>query len=119
MIIDTLKNKYSLLFLLKKLQLSKSSYYYQEKVLLQPDKHVSLRILIKELFNENKNRYGDRRIHALLRREAIIVSEKIVRQIMKEENLVVKVKRTTKYNSYAGEVTPSVPNKEEFFCGIA
>ena len=41
----------------------------------------------------------------------IIVSEKIVRQIMKEEHLVVKVKRTAKYNSYAGEVTPSVPNK--------
>ena len=30
---------------------------------------------------------------------------------MDEENLVVKVKRTAKYNSYAGEVTPSVPNE--------
>lgn len=29
---------------------------------------------------------------------------------MHEENLVVKVKRTAKYNSYAGEVTPAVPN---------
>lgn len=112
-IIDALKNKYSLLFLLKELQLSKSSYYYQEKVLLHPDKYVSLRVRIKELFNENKSRYGYRRIHALLRREAIIVSEKIVRRIMKEENRMVKVKRTAKYNSYAGEVTPSVPNKIE------
>lgn len=32
---------------------------------------------------------------------------------MYEENLVVKVKRTAKYNSYAGEVTPSVPNEIE------
>ena len=112
-IIDTLKTKYSLLFLLKKLQLSKSSYYYQKKVLFQPDKYISLRIRIKELFTQNKNRYGYRRIHALLKREGIIVSEKIVRQIMKEEHLVVKVKRTAKYNSYAGEVTPSVPNKIE------
>lgn len=56
--------------------------------MLQPDKYVSLRIRIKELFSDNKNRYGYRRIHALLRREAIIVYEKIVRQIMKEENLL-------------------------------
>ena len=91
-IIDALKNKYSQLFLLKKLQLSKSSYYYQEKLLLHPDKYGYLRVRIKELFNENKSRYGYRKICALLRREAIIVSEKIVRRIMKEETLMVKVK---------------------------
>lgn len=86
--------------------------------MLQLDKYVSLRIRIKELFNENKNRYGCRRIHALLKREASIFSEKILRKIMKEVNLVVKVKRTAKYNSYASEVTPPVPNKhrEGFFC---
>ncbi|MFR3835958.1 MAG: IS3 family transposase [Eubacterium sp.] len=30
-----------------------------------------------ELFTENKGRYGYRRIHALLKRENIIVSEKL------------------------------------------
>ena len=110
-IIDALKTEYSLPHLLKKLHLSKSSYYYQEKVISQPDKYFSLRIHIKELFAKNKNRYGYRRIHALLKREGIIVSEKIVRRIMQEENLVVKVKKTAKYNSYVGEVTPAVPNK--------
>lgn len=112
-IIDALKIKYSLPRLLKKLCLSKSSYYYQEKVLSQPDKYSSLRIHIKELFAQNKNRYGYRRIHVLLKREGIIVSEKIVRRILREENLVVKVKKTAKYNSYAGEVTPAVPNRIE------
>lgn len=112
-IIDALKAKYSLPQLLEKLNLSKSSYYYQEKVLSQPDKYFSLRIRIKELFTENKNRYGYRRIHALLKREGTIVSEKIVRRIMYEENLEVKVKRTAKYHSYAGEITPSVPNEIE------
>lgn len=116
-IIDALKTKYSLPRLLEKLDLSKSSYYYQEKVMSQPDKYFSLRIRIRELFTENKNRYGYRRIHALLKREDTIVSEKIVRRIMNEENLVVKVKRTAKYNSYAGEVTPSVPNEiKRDFC---
>lgn len=112
-IIDALKTKYSLPHLLKKLRIAKSSYYYQEKVLVQPEKHFSLRIHIKELFAENKNRYGYRRIHALLKREGIIVSEKIVRRIMQEENLIVKVKKTAKYNSYAGEVTPAVSNEIE------
>lgn len=112
-IIDALKINYSLPRLLGKLNLSKSSYYDQEKIMSQPDKYFSLRIRIKELFTENRNRYGYRRIHALLKREDIIVSEKIVRRIMQEENLVVKVKRTTKYNSYAGELTPSVPNEIE------
>ena len=112
-IIDALKTKYSLPHLLKKLRISKSGYYYQEKVLIQPDKYFSLRIHIKELFTENKNRYGYRRIHALLKREGIVVSEKIIRRIMQEENLVVKVKKTAKYNSYAGEVTPAVQNEIE------
>ena len=77
-IIDALKAKYSLPCLLEKLHISKSSYYYQEKVLSQPDKYLSLRIHIKELFTENKNRYGYRRIHALLKREGITISEKII-----------------------------------------
>lgn len=110
-IIDALKSKYSLPKLLNKLNISKSSYYYQEKALSQSDKYFSLRLRIKELFTENKRRYGYRRIHALLKREGIIVSEKIVRRIMRDECLVVKIKKTAKYNSYAGEVTQAVPNK--------
>lgn len=38
MIIDVLRNKYPLLLLLKKFNISKSSYCYQRKVLL-PSKH--------------------------------------------------------------------------------
>jgi len=110
---DALKMNYSPPRLLGKLNLSKSSYYYQEKIMSQPDKYFSLRIRIKELFTENRNRYGYRRIHALLKREDIIVSEKIVRRIMQEENQVVKVKRTAEYNSYAGKLMPSVPNEIE------
>lgn len=43
------------------------------------------RLRVIELFTENKGRYGYRRIHALLKRENIIVSEKVIRRIMKEE----------------------------------
>ena len=109
-IIDALKNKYSLPLLLRKMHLSKSSYYYQKKAISTQDKYKELRLIIKKLFNDNKCRYGYRRIHALLKRNGISISEKIVRRIMKEESLIVKVKKTAKYNSYAGEVTPPVDN---------
>lgn len=44
MIIDVLKNRYSLPLLLQKLQLSKSSYYYQEQSLQKEDKYTLLRV---------------------------------------------------------------------------
>ena len=67
-IIDVLKNRYSLPLLLQKLQLSKSSYYYQEQSPTEKeDKYTLLRVRVIELFTENKGRYGYRRIHALLK----------------------------------------------------
>ncbi len=75
-IIDVLKNRYSLLLLLQKLQLSKSSYYYQEQSLQKEDKYTLLRVRVIELFAENKGRYGYRRIPPY-KRENIIVSEKL------------------------------------------
>lgn len=71
-IIDVLKNRCSLPLLLQKLQLSKSSYYYQEQSLQKEDKYTLLRVRVIELFTENKGRYGYRRINALLKRENII-----------------------------------------------
>jgi putative transposase len=111
-IVDALRNKYSLPLLLRTLNLSRSSYYYQHKLeLSQEDKYETLRCKIKVLFDENSGRYGYRRIYALLLRDGIRVSEKIVRKIMKECSLVVKRKRRNlKYSSYKGEITPSVPN---------
>ena len=52
-IIDTLKNKCSLLLLLGRLELSKSSYYYQRKQINTADKYKELRIRISRLYNEN------------------------------------------------------------------
>lgn len=108
--IDALKNKYSLSSLLEKLELSRSSYYYQEKAIYVEDKYNVLRKEIIELFNRNRNIFGYRRIHMLLRREGKRISEKVVRRIMKQENLTVKRRRRQKYNSYKGEITPEVEN---------
>lgn len=109
-IVDALKNKYSLPLLLKKLEFSKSSYYYQEKRLHKPDKYAELRKKVREIFYQNKERYGYRRIWATLSYgdNAIKISEKVIRRIMKEEGLIAKRPSVKKYSSYKGEITPAV-----------
>ncbi len=109
-LIDALRNKYKLNELLPVLKLSKSSYCYQVQCIKSKDKYKELRQQIKELFICNKEIYGYRRIHCLLKKDGIIVSEKIVRRIMNEEQLIVKAARKRKYNSYKGEITPEVDN---------
>lgn len=109
-VIDAVEDKYPLHQLLKCLCMAKSSYYYQKSVMKQSDKYDELRIQIKIIFQENRNCYGYRRIHGELKKIGITVSEKIVRRIMKEEDLTVPTKRMKKYSSYKGEITPEVDN---------
>ena len=109
-IIDALKNKYSLPKLCRKLCISRSSYYYQEKAIHAEDKYHDIRTKICELFRNNYDAFGYRKIYALLKREGTTLSEKVVRRIMREEGLVVKVHRRRKYNSYKGEISPAVEN---------
>lgn len=103
-IVDALKNKYPLPSLLKRVSLSKSSYYYQE------DKYSSIRRRVTESFLENAERYGYRRIYGLLKREGTTLSEKVVRRIMREEGLEVKTRKRRRYSSYQGEISPPAPN---------
>lgn len=109
MMVNTLKNKYSLPLLLKILSLPKSSYYYHKKI-RQKNKYEEIRNKIKKIFEQNKSCFGYRRIHALLKKINIKISEKIVRKMMKEDNLIVKIKKYRKYNSYKGEISLEVPN---------
>lgn len=92
------------------LNLSKSSYCYQAQCIKREDKYKELREKIKALFVRNKERYGYRRIHCLLKRDGIIVSEKVVRRIMNDEQLIVKTTKKRRYNSYKGEISPEVEN---------
>lgn len=96
--------------LLKKVELSKSSYYYQEARRIRKDKYLELRGLIRKIYYDNNACYGYRRVHATLKKDMIIVSEKVVRRLMKEDGLCPRIKRKQKYSSYRGEISPAVPN---------
>lgn len=108
--IGALDKKYALPTLLAYFHIARSSYYYQKAVLNKPDKYKRCREEIKQLFQKNRGVYGYRRIHHALRREGIVLSEKTVRKIMKEENLVVFRAKKVKYSSYLGEISPEVKN---------
>ena len=109
-IIGALEGKYALPTLLAFLNMARSSYYYQRAALNSPDEYAQHRTKIRSLFYENRGVYGYRRIHLALRREGVTISEKVIRRIMQEEDLVALTPKQKKYNSYLGEITPEVEN---------
>jgi len=109
-LIDALKTEYPLKDLLNSLKLVKSSYYYQRSIKGIDTKYDKIKDEIILLFNNNYKCYGYRRIHKGLKDQGFCVSEKIVRRLMREEDLVVKTKKTKKYNSYKGELSPAPDN---------
>ena len=109
-VINALRHKYQLKVLLKSLKIAKSSYCYQNHVMNIPDKYKDLRVIIRQEFMEGYQSYGYRRIHTALKMKRIVISEKVVRRIMHQENLVVVCTCRKKYSSYVGEVTPEIPD---------
>lgn len=65
---------------------------------------------VRVAFHEARGRYEYRRIHVVLARDGTKVSEKVIRRLMKEENLVVVGPKKRKYSAYKGEISPAVPN---------
>lgn len=109
-VIDTLREKYQLKELLSVFHMAKSSYCYQANALKRPDKYEMERETIRKSFTESYGAYGYRRIHLSITAEGKVLSEKVVRRLMKEENLVVLRVRKKRFNSYMGEITPAVEN---------
>jgi hypothetical protein len=109
MVINALRGTYRLNELLKTIKMAKSSYCYQA-ISLVKDKYADLRIKVKNAFVESSNRYGYRRLHSILRSTGTPVSEKIIRWIMRTENLIVANIKRKKYSSYQGEISPEVDN---------
>jgi len=109
-LVDALRNEYTFKELIDSLQLACSSYYYHHNLASMPNKYEELHHHIIKLFEENGKIYGYRRIHALLVKEERLISEKVVRRIMKESKLFVYGKKNKKYNSYKGEDIPCAEN---------
>lgn len=95
--------------LIKLDEIPRSTYYFYVKKMERPDKDEELKILIKEIFDEHKGRYGYRRIRDELVNRGYNVNHKKVQRIMKELGLKSMV-RMKKYRSYKGKVGKTAPN---------
>jgi putative transposase len=95
--------------LLKLAGLARSTFYYQQQVLLVEDKHTKLKDSIQTIYHQHKGRYGYRRITAAVRQLGQIVNHKTVQRLMGEMGLKSLV-RAKKYRSYKGEVGRAAPN---------
>jgi transposase InsO family protein/transposase-like protein len=109
-LIDALRKIYPLNHLLTLMDMPRSSYYYQRTAHGKPDKYSDIRKTVESIFIESNKRYGYRRIHAVIKNSGTIISEKVVRKIMTEEQLIVPGKKKRKYNSYMGDISPAVEN---------
>ncbi len=109
-LVENLRPAHRLGVLLEAVQMAKSSYLYQKRALASPDKYAGLRVRITEIFRGSDGRYGYRRVHAALRAEGIVVSEKVVCRIMKEEGLVARRPTKRRYSSYKGEIGDAPEN---------
>ena len=79
------------------------------KQLNKPDKYEAGKAEIAAIYYENRGRYGYRRITIELRKRGFQLNHKTVHRLMKELNLVCRV-RMKKYHSYKGETGKIVPN---------
>ena len=89
--------------------ISRSTYYARLASIKKGDKYAEEREAIRTLVEMNKGRYGYRRITIALHKLGIHINHKVVMRIMKEENLICKV-RLKKYRSYRGSEGKIAPN---------
>lgn len=95
------------------LRISKSSYEYQRRALGRPDKHAELRVRVRGIFEAANGSRGYRYVTHELRsgEDPEIVSEKVVRALMREEGLAVAyAKKRAKHSSYKGEISEAPEN---------
>lgn len=90
--------------------MARSTFYYHFQAFHKPDKHTEIKSVIKDIFDENKGRYGYRRITLELRNRGYIVNHKLVLKLMNSCGLKCKVRVRYKYRSYKGEVGHIAPN---------
>ena len=102
--ISELRHKYKLMALLKVAGVAKSTYFYHMSNVKKNNKNDEIIKEIELIFNENKGRYGYRRVTLELRNRGFKVNHKKVQRIMKELGLQSIQRPKRRYNSYKGTI---------------
>ena len=104
-----LRHAFTIKLLLEVSGLARSTYYYYIKHRNDEDKYSEIKEQITNIFCENKERYGYRRITMELHNRGYRINHKAVLRLMNEEKIKCQV-RIKKYHSYKGEVGKVAPN---------
>jgi len=110
LLVDALRQTYTLAELLTEVGLPRSSYFYHRARLDAADRYLDVRRTMTEIFERNHRCYGYRRIQASLSKLSISISEKVVQRLMKQECLVAATPKRRRYGSYLGEISPAPDN---------
>ena len=91
------QNKYNIKKACKSLKLSRSGYYdyWNRKKSNRAIENEALTEMIEDIFQENKGRYGARRIQLVLERQGTKVNHKRVSKLMSAHGLIAKGTRKT------------------------
>ena len=98
-------HKYSLRKLLKLAEMARSTfYYYLKKYKSNHDKYHKIKKEIFNIFNENKGRYGYRRITLKLKNRGFNINHKTVSKLMNILGIKSIQRPKRRYNSYQGSI---------------
>ena len=89
--------------------MARSVFYYHLSRMNNGDGYDATRNRIKTIYDENKGRYGYRRICMALRNEGYIINHKTVQKLMFQIGLRAKRKKR-RYHSYKGLIGKVAPN---------
>jgi len=109
-VIWELRHEFKIGLLIDVAKIPRSTYYYYSKQFKNPvDKNAGIKAAIRKVYDDNKGRYGYRRITLELRKQGILVNHKKVQRLMRKMGIFCRV-RMKKYNSFKGEVGHIAPN---------
>ena len=89
---------------MKLAEIPRSTFYYHLKKSKKEDKYKVEKDEILLIFQENKGRYGYRRITLEMRNRGYIINHKTVARLMKSMELQSIQRPKRRYNSYKGTI---------------
>jgi putative transposase len=108
-VIWELRHEHKLSLLFEVSGLPKATYYYHVKRMTEQDKYSEIKEQITTIYEENRGRFGYRRITLEMHNRGYRINHKTIQWLMKSLGLACKV-RMKKYQSYKGEVGKIAPN---------
>lgn len=94
--------------------MARSTFYYHLGQLRTKDKYETVKVEIREIYKQNKGRYGYRRIREELHNRGYAINHKTVYALMRELGIksVIRVKKYVSYRGEQGRIAENLLNRD-------